>query len=470
MKTSKEKSKTASRYVTLYAVIAAIGGFLFGYDTAVISGAIGFLKVRFGLQAGMQGWTVSSLIVGAAVGALFSGSLSDKFGRKKLLYASSALFAVGMLGSALSNDIGVLIAARIVGGLGLGIASTVSPLYIAEISPANIRGRMVSFYQLSVVTGIFITFFINAAIEGMGNDAWDVTTSWRWMFGFAAVPGILYLFLLALIPESPRWLMRQKNEVRALGILERINGKEAAKAELHAIRNLKENDAGSFKELFQPSLRIPFMIGVLLAVLQQITGINAIMYYAPEILKQSGASTDSALLQTVLVGVVNLAFTILALWIIDKAGRKILLLGGAAVMTVCLFAVGYAFQVGHVSGYLILFFILLYVAAFAVSFGPVVWVMISEIFPTRIRGSATAVATLFLWVADFAVSQTFPMLLNSIGASYTFMLYAAVSLFAVYFCAKFIPETKGKSLEQVEMLWSKNKAVLSQRTSKESTM
>lgn len=454
MDTTKEKSKSFSRYVVFYSFIAAIGGFLFGYDTAVISGAIGFLKARFALEAGMQGWTVSSLIVGAAVGAVFAGSLSDKFGRKKLLVASSLLFSVGMLGSAFSTEITLLIVARIIGGLGLGVASAVSPLYIAEISPARIRGRMVSIYQFSLVTGIFITFFINAAIEGLGNDAWDVTTGWRWMFGCAAVPGIVYLFLLTLIPESPRWLMKRKQEVLALDILEKMNGKEAAKAELHEILNLKDHDAVSFKELLQPSLRLPFIIGVLLAILQQVTGINAIMYYAPEILKQTGANTDSALLQTVLVGVVNLAFTILALWVIDKAGRKVLLLGGAVVMTICLFAVGYAFQVGNVSGPIILFFILLYVAAFAVSFGPVVWVMISEIFPTRIRARATAVATLSLWVADFVVSQTFPMLLGSIGAAKTFWLYAALSFFAVYFCAKFIPETKGKSLEQVELLWA----------------
>ncbi len=456
MSALKQERKSLSRYVVFYSIIAAIGGFLFGYDTAVISGAIGFLKVKFDLQAGMQGWTVSSLIVGAGIGAVFSGTLSDKFGRKKLLLTAAIFFAIGMLGSALSNHIFFLVIARIIGGLGIGIASNVSTLYIAEISPTHIRGRMVSIYQLSVVTGIFVTFFINATIEGLGNDAWDVSTSWRWMFGFAAVPGFLYLFLLLLIPESPRWLMKKNQKVRALDILERMNGKKADKAELHEILNLQEDQSVSWKELFQSSLKLPFIIGVVLAALQQITGINAIMYYTPEILKQSGANTDSALIQTVLVGVVNLVFTLIALWIIDKVGRKVLLVAGGSVMTVCLFVVGYAFNAGHLSGYWILFFILLYVAAFAVSFGPVVWVMISEIFPTRIRARATAVATLCLWVADFLVSQTFPMLLDSIGASATFWLYAAISAFTVFFCAKLIPETKGKSLEQVELLWVKN--------------
>lgn len=454
MTRSGPKRKAFSLYSTFYSIIASLGGFLFGYDTAVISGAVGFIKERFDLNAGMLGWMVSSLIVGAAIGAAFSGVLSDKFGRKKMLMAAAFVFVVGSIGSAFPSTVTELIIARLIGGIGVGMASTLAPLYISEIAPARIRGRLVSIYQFAVVTGIFVTFFINATIAGIGDDAWDVSTAWRWMLGFGIAPGILYMLLLLLIPETPRWLMRQKQEVRALGVLERMNGREAAKSELSEIMNLKDGHTGSIKELFRPALRLPLIVGVTLAVLQQITGINAIMYYAPEIFKQTGAGTDAALTQTVLVGLVNFAFTLIALWLIDKVGRKALLLVGSTLMTICLFAVGYGFHSPDVPGYLILFFILLYVASFAVSLGPVVWVMISEIFPTRIRGRATAFAALCLWLADYAVSQTFPMLLEGVGTAATFWLFAVISLVTVVFCAKAVPETKGRSLEEIERLWT----------------
>lgn len=451
--TTNPKRRSFPQFATLYSIIAAIGGFLFGYDTAVISGAIGFIKERFDLHAGMLGWMVSSLIVGAAIGAALSGVLSDTFGRKKILMLSAFLFVVGSIGSAIPNSVTGLIIARMIGGLGVGMASTLSPLYIAEIAPARNRGRLVSIYQFAVVTGIFVTFFINATIAGLGDEAWDIAYGWRWMLGFGIAPGVIYLLLLVLIPETPRWLMKQKQEVRALEVLERMNGKEAAKSDLQEILNLKDNDTASLRELFRPALRIPLLVGVVLAILQQITGINAIMYYAPEIFKQMGAGTDTALSQTVWVGIVNFVFTLIALWLIDKVGRRLLLLIGSISMTICLFIVGYGFHSDTVPGYLILLFILLYVASFAISLGPVVWVMISEIFPTRIRGRATAVASLCLWVADYLVSQTFPSLIEGIGTSATFWMFAVISLLGVIFCAKVVPETKGKSLEQIERLW-----------------
>jgi MFS transporter, SP family, arabinose:H+ symporter len=445
--------KSFTQIAAFYSIIAAIGGFLFGYDTAVISGAIGFMRVKFHLTPGMLGWMVSSLIVGATFGAAFSGVLSDKFGRKKMLMLSAILFVVGSIGSAIPNTVNALIVARIIGGLGVGMASTLSPLYIAEIAPARNRGRLVSIYQFAVVTGIFATYFINAAIAGYGNNAWDVEHAWRWMLGFGIVPGIVYWLLLRLIPETPRWLMKQHQEVEALEVLERMSGKEAAKAELHEILNLKDDDRGAFRQLLRHPLRLPLIVGVVLAVLQQVTGINAIMYYAPEIFKQTGAGTNAALSQTVLVGIVNFAFTLVALWLIDKVGRKPLLIIGATMMMSSLFVVGYGFHSPHVSGKLILVFILIYVASFAVSFGPVVWVMISEIFPTRIRGRGTAIASFCLWAADYAVSQTFPMMLEWIGTAATFWLFAAIALIAVIFASTVVPETKGKSLEQIERYW-----------------
>ncbi|TMV44915.1 sugar porter family MFS transporter [Paenibacillus mesophilus] len=446
------KSRAFNGYTVLYSIVAAIGGFLFGYDTAVISGAIGFITTRFDLEPGMVGWTVSSLIIGATIGAACSGVLSDKYGRKKMLVASALLFSLGAFLSALPPGVTGLVIARIIGGIGVGMTSTLSPLYIAEISPARNRGRLVSIYQFAVVTGIFVTFFINAGIAGIGDDAWDVEYGWRWMFGFGVLPGLLYLILLAFIPESPRWLMKRKEAVRALDILERMNGKEAAKSELDEILNMKEEEAGSVRELLSPALRLPLFVGIVLAVLQQITGINAIMYYAPEIFKQTGAGTDAALTQTVWIGIVNFGFTLLALWLIDKAGRKLLLVVGSVSMTICLFMIGYCFHTGN-TGYMILFFILLYVASFAISFGPVVWVMIAEIFPTRIRGRATAIASFSLWAADYAVSQTFPMLIEGIGTSRTFWLFTVISVISVLFCVKVVPETKGKTLEQIERQW-----------------
>jgi SP family arabinose:H+ symporter-like MFS transporter len=455
---TESPKRSFSRYAAFYSIIAAIGGFLFGYDTAVISGAIGFIRDRFDLYPAMLGWMVSSLIVGATIGAGLSGILSDRFGRKKMLLVSALLFIAGSVGSAFPNTVTGLILARLVGGLGVGMASTLSPLYIAEIAPARIRGRLVSIYQFAVVTGIFVTYFINAAIAAWGDKAWDLEYSWRYMLGFGIVPGIIYFVLLFLIPETPRWLMKQKREVEALGILEKMNGREAAKAELHEILNLKDSSDGSVRELLRPGLRLPLMVGVVLAILQQITGINAIMYYAPEIFKQTGAGTNAALSQTILVGVVNFAFTLVALWLIDKAGRRVLLLIGSVLMTLSLFMVGYGFQAENMPGYLILFFILLYVASFAISFGPVVWVMISEIFPNRIRGRATAIAAFSLWAADYAVSQFFPMLIEGIGTAKTFWLFAVISLGAVIFCAKAVPETRGKSLEEIERFWeSKSK-------------
>lgn len=454
--TTAGSKRTFAEVATVYAIIAAIGGFLFGYDTAVISGAIGFIRQLFGLGPAMEGWVVSSLIVGAALGAAVSGYLSDRFGRKRMLILSALLFIVGAIASAIPTTVAELIVARMIAGVGVGMASTLSPLYIAEIAPARNRGRLVSIYQFAVVTGIFVTYFINAAIVRFGNEAWEINHSWRWMLGFGIVPGVVYLLLLLRIPETPRWLMKQKQEVAALEVLERMNGREAAKSELHEIVNLKEGKEASVIELLRPGLRLALLIGVVLAVLQQITGINAIMYYAPNIFKQAGAATNAALLQTVLVGIVNFVFTLVALWLIDKVGRKPLLIVGAILMAISLAVVGYAFQAENVSGMLILFFILLYVASFAVSFGPVVWVMISELFPTRIRGRATAIASFSLWVADFIVAQTFPILIHprtGIGAPATFWVFAVIAVIAVIFTAAVVPETKGKSLEDIEKMW-----------------
>lgn len=347
----------------------------------------------------------------------------------------------------------MFVVARIIGGVGIGVSSTLVPLYIAEIAPAKHRGRLVSLNQLALVIGISAIYFVNMSIARSGGHAWDVSTSWRWMFGLGMIPGVLFILLLFIVPESPRWLEKQDRSEQALHILERMNGREQAKVEIDEIRKSLRGESVSISQLFRPGLRIALVIGIVLAILQQVTGINAIMYYAPDIFSRAGSGVNASFVETVIVGAVNLVFTLVSMWLIDQVGRKVLLLIGSAVMTISLIVVGFSFHSGNTSSPIILIFILLFVAAFAVSFGPIVWLIMAEIFPTRIRGRATAIASVFLWAADYAVSQTFPVLLNGIGPAITFWTFGILSLVAFFFTLKFVPETKGKSLEEIERSW-----------------
>ncbi|NOU96866.1 sugar porter family MFS transporter [Paenibacillus sp. LMG 31456] len=450
----KYNEQVSIKFVTLVSIVAALGGVLFGFDTAVVSGAIGFMEHKFQLNQVEVGWAVSCLIIGCIIGAAMSGLLSDRFGRKKVLIAAAALFIIGSLGSAIPATFSGYIIARIIGGIGIGITSTLCPLYNAEIAPAKYRGRLVALNQLAIVTGIFLTYFINLGISSYGDDAWDISTAWRWMFAVGSIPGFLFLVLLLFVPESPRWLIKQGRPAEALPILLRIHGEALAKQEVLDIKESFKQETGSIRQLFKPGLRVALIVGVGLAVLQQVTGINAVMYYAPEIFKATGAGTNASLIQTILVGFINFLFTILALWLIDKVGRKVLLLIGTSSMALCLLVIGIAFQTGHAAGPWVLIFILLYVASFAISLGPVVWVIISEIFPNRIRGKATAIAAMALWAADYVVSQSFPPLLNSAGPAITFWIFGIMSLFTFFFTWRIVPETKGKSLEEIESLWA----------------
>lgn len=453
-----EHNQINMKYVTLVSIVAALGGLLFGFDTAVVSGAIGFMKEKFGLSEFQVGWAVSSLIVGCIIGAASTGILADKFGRKKVLIAAALLFIIGTAGSAIPATFSGYIGARIIGGLGIGITSTLCPLYNAEIAPAKYRGRLVALNQLAVVTGIFIVYFVNLGIAGAGDHAWGLENAWRWMFGVGVIPGILFLVLLFFVPESPRWLITQGRAAESLPILCKIHGDELARKEVLDIKESFKHEKGSLSDLFKPGLRLALIVGVVLAVLQQVTGINAVMYYAPEIFKQAGAGTNGALIQTILVGFINFVFTILALWLIDKVGRKALLVVGSSLMAICLLVIGFAFHTGHTSGMLVLICILVYVAAFAISLGPVVWVVMSEIFPNHIRGKATAIASMMLWVADYIVSQSFPPLISSAGPAITFWIFGILALFTVLFSWRVVPETKGKSLEEIEDMWTQSKA------------
>ncbi len=445
-------------YVLLVCLVAALGGLLFGYDTGVINGAIGPLKAHFALDARAEGWATGCALLGCAVGAAVAGVLSDRLGRKKVLIVSAILFLVSAVGTALPKDIATFIIFRIIGGVGVGAASMSSPMYIAEISPARIRGRMVSVNQFAIVTGFLVVYFVNYFIALQGDPAWNQQLGWRWMFGSEALPALLLLVLLFFVPESPRWLTKQNSSEEALEILARVDGSEYAKTELLEIQDALAHESGSLKQLFQPGMKIVLVIGVVLAVLQQVTGINVFLYFGTEIFKKMGSDTNAALLQTVMVGAVNLSFTVIAIWTVDRLGRRPLMLIGSAGMGISLLAMGVAAYCQRTELWILLF-ILSYIACFALSVGPVTWVILSEIFPTRIRGRAMAIATICLWVANYLISQTFPMmeenewLLDKFHHAFPFWLYGVFCVVLLIFVSRFVPETKGKTLEDIEKHW-----------------
>ena len=440
-------------YVYKATIVAAVGGLLFGYDTAVVAGAIGFIQKRYDLSSTMVGWVASCALIGCIVGAMFAGKLSDKIGRKKVLILSAILFAVSSLGIAIPMSLKWFVFFRLIGGLGIGIASMLAPMYISEIAPAKIRGQLVSINQLGIVSGILLIYFVNATIAGWHDEAWNISTGWRWMFGSGVIPSIIFLVLLFFVPESPRWLAQKERWDVAELILSKVSGSQKAKVELEEIKATLNIEKTSFSDILRPGVRKPLMIGIILCIFSQVTGINAIMYYAPEIFKSTGDASGSALMQTVLVGVINVLFTLVAIKYVDRWGRRTLLLIGCTGMAICLAIVGSAFYFGFAQGYLVLIAILAYIAFFAISLGPLAFVVISEIFSNRNRGMAMSVCIFFLWASVYLVSQTFPMLLDSIGSAFTFWIYMVMAVFAFVFVFKIIPETKGKSLEEIEKYW-----------------
>lgn len=443
------------RYVYMLSIVAAIGGLLFGYDTAVISGAIGNLQEKFQLSDEAMGGAASAAIWGCVFGVLFSGRISDRFGRKKVLIASALLFAVSAVGSAIPQNISQLVIARFIGGLGVGVASMLSPMYISEIAPAHNRGMLVTLYQLAIVIGINLIYFINLIIAGMGDEQWNVDLGWRYMFGSEVIPSLLFLGLLFLVPESPRWLAKQGREEEAGKILKKINGEAAGTAVLAEVKMTLKEEKGTLKELLEPGLRLALIVGIVLAIFSQITGINAIIYYAPEIFKSVGFATESALLQTVIIGVTNTAFTFVAIWLMDKAGRRKLLLWGVTGMVICLFGMGASFYFELSSGPLLLLFILGYIACFASSLGPIPWVLISEIFPNKNRGLAMSICIVLLWIGVVLITQFFPVMLNRLGGAFTFWIFMINAIILVVFIWRFVPETKQKTLEEIERSWKK---------------
>ena len=441
-------SPSQKNYVMFISAIAALGGLLFGFDTAVISGTTPFIKPFFGLNDIWLGWTVSSLLFGCIIGVISAGKPSDRFGRKKTLMAAAFLFIISAFGSALANKLSMFILFRITGGLGVGIASMLSPMYISEISPAAHRGRLVSFNQLAIVIGILLAFISNALLVDTGEN------NWRWMLAVMGVPALLFFIFLFFAPESPRWLVQKGFSEKAFIILEKINGDIAARQEIQAIEESirNEEDSGTFREVFSPRMRPILIIGVFLCVFSQVTGINSIMYYAPVIFQSIGAGASSAVTQTAIIGGGNLVFTFLAISLIDRLGRKPLLIGGVTGMIVSLTSIAAAFFLQKTEGYIILFLILVYIASFSASVGAVTWVIVSEIFPNKLRSKAMSVSIVSLWLANFLLILVFPLMLSRLGGATAFLIFDVMCVILLVFTILRVPETRGKTLEELEKI------------------
>src|ERR1700690_1435467 len=435
----------SSRYVYLPAAVAAIGGLLFGFDTAVINGAIVFLKSQFGLTDAQTEIAASSLFLGCVVGASLAAFTSDRFGRKRVLIAAAALFTLSSLGSALPNNLTQFVIARVIGGLAIGIASSLSPLYIAEISPAKTRGLMVSLNQLAIVVGILLSYSVNFLLTNAGP------ANWRWMFASAAVPAVIFLVALLLISESPRWLGQNGRESEAEHFLTQMVGSDAARDEINAIRFTIGQESGN---LLDPSFRKPLVVAILIGLFSQFTGINTIIYYGSLVFLEHvpHQTATTALWANVMIGAINFIATIVGMSLIDRAGRKPLLMSAFAGMAASLVAVSAAIHF-QAPAIMVLIFVLIYVACFAVGVGTGTWVMMAEICPTRIRGRAMAVATIFLWCGTLLVTLTFLSLVQVLTAPGTFLLYAAVSIAAFLFVWRRVPETKGRTLEEIDRWW-----------------
>lgn len=460
--TTTFKADYNAGYVWLISAVAAMGGLLFGWDWVVIGGAKPFFQRYFELSTASQiGWANSCALIGCLFGALAAGVLSDKFGRKRLLILAALLFAVTSLGNALANTFTVFIAWRICGGVAIGLASNLSPVYIAEVAPAQARGKLVAINQLTVVIGILLAQYINwflvrdlpqGATDDFIRNSWFGQQGWRWMFGFTAIPAVLFFLGMFFIPESPRWLAKNGNRDAAYAVLKRVSGDDyarAAIAEIESTLGREEIHQVHFADLFDPRLFKAVLLGVTLAVFQQWCGINVIFNYAEEIFRAAGYDISTVLKNIAWTGSVNLVFTLVALALVDRSGRRPLLLFGSAALTVIYLALGFCYFSG-VKGLPMLLLVLAAIACYAMSLAPVVWVVISEIFPNRIRGAATAVAVSSLWIACFLLTYTFPMLNAKLGSAGTFWLYAGICLAGFLFIVFKLPETKGKTLEQIE--------------------
>lgn len=463
-------------YVTILTFVATLGGLLFGYDTAVISGTVSSLKVVFidpyhwpeTVANSWHGFLVSSALIGCIIGGVAGGLVSVKLGRKKGLLLAAVLFLISAIGSAmpemLFRPIGEadhtfmyhFIVYRIIGGIGVGLASMLSPMYIAEMSPANMRGKLVSWNQFAIIFGMLVVYFVNYSIALNGDTAWLNTTGWRWMFASEIVPAAFFLMLLFFVPETPRFLALRNNEEKGMKILTKINGAAVAGEVMDEIKATLKTTSG---KIFSYGYLV-IIAGILLSVFQQFVGINVVLYYAPEIFKNLGSSTNDSLMLTIIVGAINLSFTVLAIFTVDRFGRKPLQIIGALGMAVFMFMLGFSFYFGQL-GVIAMVSMLGYVACFAFSWGPITWVLLSELFPNKIRGGAMAIAVAAQWIANLVISWTFPIMNSSTALTklfnhgFAYWIYGLMGILAAWFIWKYVPETKGKTLEQIEKLWKK---------------
>lgn len=442
--------KFQSSYIYPICIVVALGGVLFGFDLVIISGTVPFFTKVFNLNEFNTGWAVGCINIGAAIGALVAGKLSAAIGRKKLLLICSFLFALTGVATGWAPDFTLFILARLLSGVAVGVAALVCPMYIAEIAPASLRGRLVTFYQLAIVSGLLLAYLSNYLLLNTGEN------NWRWMFSSQTVPALLFFGGLFFVPESPRWLIKKKRITEATNILTRIGGNEYATTET---TNIQKSFAHEVKEhirdLFKKDVKHIVLIGAVVAFFSQADGQNSLFSYAPVIFKQAGMAEDTAFLQSVIIGVVNFIFTFIAIIFIDKIGRRKLLLYGSFLLLIDALALAYCFYVGA-AGYFTLIFVLCFVAVYSATLGPVTWVILSEIFPNRIRSNSMALATLVLWIANFITTASFPILKAQFGLHITFAIHAGICLIYFLFVKKRIPETKGKSLEEIELQLTKN--------------
>jgi sugar porter (SP) family MFS transporter len=437
-------------YLWFISLVATIGGLMFGFDVGIISGAIPFIQPYFGWSELQLGWGVSSILVGAIIGAFGTGTLTEKYGRKRLLISVALFFAVSCAGMALARTQLFFISFRVLGGLAVGAVSVLSPMYVAEVAPPKIRGTLITIYQLAITLGILVSYLVNFALH-------DVENNWRWMFATGLLPSIVFFVGLIFIPESPRWLLKAGFKEKARMVLERIGGAAFAGSEIAEIeKSLKDTGKGSaLRALFAPRYRKVIILGLLLSVFVQITGINTVVDYAPKILLAAGLEIRNALLQTSLIGLVNFAFTFFAVWLIDRVGRRTFYIIGSSGMAVTLLMLAAAFHF-ELNPIFTTICIMLFIAFFASCIGPAFWTLVAEMFPNRIRGQAVALASFTQWVFNFLVVLLFPYVLDALGGSITFLFLSVMSLIQLMIAWFFIKETKGKSLEEIEGLWDKN--------------
>lgn len=461
-------NKLNTKYILAISMVSALGGLSFGYDWVVIGGAKPFYEIFFNITNSpvLQGWAMSSALLGCLVGAIISGMLSDRYGRKKLLIFSAFLFTLSAIGTGAVNQYNLFIFYRIVGGIGIGLASNLSPMYIAEVAPAAVRGKFVSLNQLTIVIGILLAQLANwqiaepvtpGATESEILASWNGQMAWRWMFWAETGPAGLFFLLMFFVPESPRWLAQKGKAEKVERILAKIGGAEYAIKEYINIRETMPKDTKKvdYRQLLEPGMKKLLIIGIVIAAFQQWCGINVIFNYAEEVFEAAGYGVSDILFNIVVTGSVNLIFTFVAIYTVDKLGRRALMLMGAGGLTGIYALVGLAYYF-HISGGILLFLVVLAIACYAMSLAPVTWVVLAEIFPNRIRGAAMAVATMSLWIASFLLTYTFPLLNNELGASGTFWLYGIISCAGLVFIFRKLPETKGKTLEEIEHELSSN--------------